>query len=275
MKTENSEWWTPTKVGLLLTSVVLIGFAYLAWQRNCVLLPSEVLECRTNWGWFLSSPPNEVGDTLAGVASALAFIWIIITVRIQGHELREQRKELELTRTELKLARKAQEKQLEVMQKQADIFADERIDRTHERVKKTLDEMLYDLLSEIEFERSIHGHFAPSLLGIDPTELHVFYRLNQQNLDGHTPDEKIKCASRNAFLACIGFKKLLEKEAITVQIASKRGYYEYIAGKANEVTKLYDDLSADQRVRLESIGVKSIHTSLQEIINMPFWRETP
>ena len=139
---ENAGWLTPTKVGFALTALVLAGFVYMAWQRNCVLLPSEVLECQTNWAWFLSSPPNEVGDTLAGFAGALALIWIIITVWIQGHELREQRKELELTRTELTLAREAQEKQLEVMQKQADIFEDEKKQRVWDRSKETLDELI-------------------------------------------------------------------------------------------------------------------------------------
>jgi Putative phage abortive infection protein len=47
---------------------------------------------------FLESSPSAVGDTLAGVAGALAFLWIIITVRLQSSELAKQREELRLTR---------------------------------------------------------------------------------------------------------------------------------------------------------------------------------
>lgn len=106
-ETENTGWWTPTKVGFGLTALVLFGFACMAAQRNCVLLPSEVLECRTNWAWFLSSPPNEVGDTLAGFAGSLAFIWIVVTVAIQSKELSEQREQLRLQTDEFKMTNDA------------------------------------------------------------------------------------------------------------------------------------------------------------------------
>lgn len=42
---------------------------------------------------LIKSPPNEIGDTLAGIAGALAFLWIIVTVQLQATELREQREE--------------------------------------------------------------------------------------------------------------------------------------------------------------------------------------
>jgi hypothetical protein len=50
------------------------------------------------WSWrllsFLTSPSNEIGDTFAGIAGALAFLWIIVTVMLQSSELSEQRKEI-------------------------------------------------------------------------------------------------------------------------------------------------------------------------------------
>ena len=268
-------WWTPVKVGVTLTVAVILGFCYMAFQTNCIILDTNVLECRNNWARFLTSKPNEIGDTLAGFAGTLAFVWIVVTVWVQGYELQEQRKELELTRKELKSAREAQEKQLEVMQKQAEIFEDEQVDRKHDRVKRKLDEMLQSLLSEIEFERNIDGHFIPSLGEPVMTELHVFHRLNQEGLEGSALDEKLRDASRNAFIAFRNFKSLVEQDAISVQLSSKKNYYQYIANKTNEVLKLHEELSADQQVRLESIGVKSMQASLQEIVSLPFWSETP
>ncbi|MFY0647236.1 hypothetical protein [Sulfitobacter geojensis] len=60
----------------------------------------------------MTSPPNEKGDTLAGLAGSLAFLWIIITVLLQGKELSLQRDEIEKMRI-------TQEKQTGLLVKQA------------------------------------------------------------------------------------------------------------------------------------------------------------
>jgi hypothetical protein len=80
----------PLQVGGALTKSFLMAIILLA------ILPQYTAES----GWqfrfwaFLLSPPNEIGDTLAGIAGVLAFLWIIITVWLQSIELKEQRKEL-------------------------------------------------------------------------------------------------------------------------------------------------------------------------------------
>ncbi len=51
---------------------------------------------------FLSSKPNEMGDTLAGLAGTLAFIWIVVTVWLQSNELSEQREQLKLQTIEFR-----------------------------------------------------------------------------------------------------------------------------------------------------------------------------
>ena len=56
--------------------------------------------CETRLLAFWYAPANEVGDTLAGIAGSLAFLWIIVTVMLQGKELAAQRNELKLTRKE-------------------------------------------------------------------------------------------------------------------------------------------------------------------------------
>ncbi|WP_170526226.1 hypothetical protein [Ruegeria arenilitoris] len=44
-------------------------------------------ECVSKWSYLRSAPPNEIGDTLAGVAGALAFVWVAASVVIQRLEL--------------------------------------------------------------------------------------------------------------------------------------------------------------------------------------------
>jgi hypothetical protein len=110
---------------------------------------------RTRYLEFLSSPPNAIGDTLAGIFAPLAFIWIVVTVFLQSHELSEQRKELSLTRDELKLAREAQEHQLKVMQKQADIFESEKRQRDQYEAREVVEALLkktFDYIIEIRDE---------------------------------------------------------------------------------------------------------------------------
>lgn len=51
------------------------------------------------WG-LMTSPSNEIGDTFAGIAGVLAFLWIIVTVWLQSQELAAQREELKEQREE-------------------------------------------------------------------------------------------------------------------------------------------------------------------------------
>ncbi len=126
--------------GIVLSIAIFGIYAFLALQESC-----SVKECQRNWARFIASPPNEIGDTLAGLSGGLAFLWIIVAVFLQGQELREQRKELALTREELRLAREAQEQQLLVMQKQADIFEDEKRRRDQDATRRYTDRNLKSL----------------------------------------------------------------------------------------------------------------------------------
>lgn len=84
-------------LGFFLTALFVGCCWYLATQIICKSNGSTEI-CLTNFDVFLASPPNEKGDTLAGLAGSLAFLWIIITVLMQGRELAFQREELERMR---------------------------------------------------------------------------------------------------------------------------------------------------------------------------------
>jgi uncharacterized membrane protein YciS (DUF1049 family) len=140
IQTRFVRYTNPVVWGLCLTILLGLLVAFLAVQLG----PDGSNQFST----FLSSPPNAIGDTLAGIFAPLAFIWIVVTVFLQSQELREQRAELSLTRQELKLAREAQEKQLAVMQIQADIFADEKRQRDEVAADAHVNELVESLVDE-------------------------------------------------------------------------------------------------------------------------------
>lgn len=83
------------KLALGLTAITLLVLFVFAFTKGC----AAGAECDTSgWEYFLFASPNEIGDTLAGVAGSLAFLWLITTVFLQGKELSAQRKELRLSR---------------------------------------------------------------------------------------------------------------------------------------------------------------------------------
>jgi len=134
----------PLFIGIGATKLFLALVLFLA------LLPQQE---EGDWSWrlwsFFIQPPNEIGDTLAGIAGALAFLWIIVTVMMQSKELAAQREELSLTRKEFTRMAEAQSKQVELLVKQGEIFKDEQKQRMQSRQKELLErriEGLHDLL---------------------------------------------------------------------------------------------------------------------------------
>ena len=120
-------------------SVILVG-AVIYWASWAKIVSYSAP--RTNFEVFLASRPNEVGDLLAGVAGALAFIWIIVTVWLQSKELAAQREELKLTRVEMEEQRRATQDMARAMEAQANVLEDERKRRREERASDFLNERL-------------------------------------------------------------------------------------------------------------------------------------
>jgi hypothetical protein len=85
----------PLAWGLLSTVAIAISVLVLA------VGPIGCSGCESRLNQFLNSRPNEMGDSLAGIAGTLAFTWIIVTVALQSIELKEQRLELHNTNEHL------------------------------------------------------------------------------------------------------------------------------------------------------------------------------
>ncbi|NNE52028.1 MAG: hypothetical protein HKN30_06445, partial [Sulfitobacter sp.] len=121
-------------LGFVLTALFVIFCAVIGVMDNCETI-GDVEDCRSNFGRFLLSPPNEKGDTLAGIAGSLAFLWIIITVLLQGKELALQREEIEKMRL-------TQEKQTGLLLKQSSQMDQYRVDEKIEKLVSHLNDTL-------------------------------------------------------------------------------------------------------------------------------------
>ncbi len=88
--------WGPVDGGWLITIAWLLFVEWLAFQPS-----SNPQEYATKLDEFINSPTSQIGDTLAGVFAVLALVWIIVTVFLQSHELKEQRNEIRTTNVHL------------------------------------------------------------------------------------------------------------------------------------------------------------------------------
>jgi hypothetical protein len=138
-------------LGLAATAVYLLGVGSYFWN-----VPSE------KYLWRLD--PNNFGDTLAGIAGPLAFIWLVLGFFIQSEQLKAQgasvdaqrealemqRTELELQRNELKLQREETSRLADEAAKQAAAVA---LNEAHARRDTFL--RTFDLVSPMQISLAI------------------------------------------------------------------------------------------------------------------------
>ncbi|MBY6083712.1 hypothetical protein [Ruegeria arenilitoris] len=160
-------WGVVATVGILA-----FGFwtAHLA-VCDTTLLGSENCE-ESKWRYFLKAAPNEVGDTLAGFAGALAFVWLIATVWLQGQELAAQRQELREQRLATQEMAQAQNEQVQMLKLQGDIFRQEQKQRLEDRNDALLQRKLENLKAYL-IRRFKEEHFVGWLF--DMQGLFKFY----------------------------------------------------------------------------------------------------
>ena len=104
--------WREVDSTIKISLTITLAFLVIVFLFSFTPVCDEAGNCNeSGYSYFAKSTPNEVGDTLAGLAGSLAFLWLITTVFLQGKELREQRKEL-------KLARIAQQEQVAAFDEQ-------------------------------------------------------------------------------------------------------------------------------------------------------------
>jgi hypothetical protein len=167
---ELSKGWEPTDTGWVLTIGVIVLVESLALPEQCY---SD--GCRSKLDDFLRLKPSEMGDTLAGLFSALAFIWIIVTVFMQSRELREQRKEFREQRL-------ATQHMARAMAAQAKIFEAEQRQRVEEYASSECEAIVEQL-----HRRTLHIFSTQLQLQIkdgDPVNFRVLEHISKRYSTG-------------------------------------------------------------------------------------------
>lgn len=257
----------------------------LAWSKAFVAFVAllAVLPNATDAGWefrlwtFMTSPPNEIGDTLAGIAGALAFLWIIVTVQLQSKELKEQREELEQARGEYAKMAEAQGEQVKLMTAQAEIFTKEQQQREEARAEQLLNEKLRSFIIRLVESPSKGLCWAFSNDEIDDEfggfgEIHGV-SLSSEKYENQTVDE-----------ATIDFRRRLPNlreslwdllhQSVDYRLPVRAGDVRNLIHDLESIVEMEQSLSAPQRERLSRLRIPEIVDHLQRLDATPeLWKE--
>ena len=257
----------PVDVGFFLTIAIFLAVEWAAFQPA-----SNPTQFVNKFDEFAHMKPSEMGDAMAGVFAALAFVWIIVTVFLQSIELREQRKEF-------RGQRKATQDMARSMKAQAEIFKDEQRQRKEQEARELLDELISGLRMSIENEQSTHwtvklrrepsiylSHKVPSVeeeSSIRPFRYfrkehpnkEKFFRAQHEKLglfceriEEHKSEGRVlQCPSRN--------------EALGIQL------------QASRILELLETLSEAQKERVQNLKIVGIEACLANLLRQDIWAE--
>ncbi|MBA4491206.1 hypothetical protein [Paracoccus sp. S1E-3] len=142
--------------GRINTLPIWVGAALTATVLGCVIWAglSPICDaagaCAPRWKLLANAPANELGDTLSGVGSVLAFIWVIVTVWMQSIQLQLQRRDMHAQQAETR-------RMTEATVVQARIYQQEQDERAEDRAGKELEALVDRLLTSAEFMQSWDG----------------------------------------------------------------------------------------------------------------------
>lgn len=210
-----------------------------------------VTNCPNKFQLLLQAPPNEVGDTLAGFAGTLAFLWIIVTVMLQSKELAAQRQELSLSRKE-------SAKMASALKDQADIFKDEKKQRAEIAAKEVFENLLLrlgrslDVLAELKVFWSweeADGSFSHNLVAWRQEDQEERIREFCHSLDG----------AWRFFVQEENEKEFNKKPSI-------HGIFEYLIRELKSIEEVVPKLSEAQQIRAIDLGLYYAADNLSDLI---------
>jgi len=268
------DWLTHPVTWGILTTVVIVGFGFwLGSLESC----NDTGACQSKFAAFLVAGPNEVGDTLAGFAGALAFVWIIVTAWLQSQELAEQRKELRLTRLEMGEQRKASQDMARAMNIQADIFLDEQRQRDELRAEMLLNEKLRSLVVAIS-ESGTQGlvwHYSNDIID-DEFGSHgeiTSRSIGNPSDENKTIDEAMLALHRRLSGMYDDLWDLLHM-SVGASLPKRTELISEIVKKAENIIAMKDDLSFPQQERLSRMRLGEIVSYIKGLDETPdFWKE--
>lgn len=212
---------------------------------------------------FVHLKPSEMGDALAGVFSALAFVWIIVTVMMQSKELMLQRNELKLTRSETKRTADALGKQVEVLK-------DEQSQRQEDRAMRLLAQKLGTLRNSMDQSHLSTWRYAKDESGDFPVNEIRLFRSSDlgelpRDIDAYVWEQSLAVLSSSRRLAKIGREfQILQKPV--------QNHALDICQQLSSIVALEAKLSEDQRERIHKIGLYVLREKLIETVRMDIWQ---
>ncbi|MEP4979619.1 hypothetical protein [Ascidiaceihabitans sp.] len=270
-----------TTITYFVIFLAAVGFplAWLGHTEYCAFVDGKEVCGISFFDRFLSSPPNEIGDTLAGVFGSLAFLAAAVAVVMQSFELAAQREELRLTRIEFEAQREATQEMAIAMKAQAEVFKDEMNSRAEYSAERLLDQYITGIINHTASEKSwgsVWEHDGGHEIFSSPSSQSIFATRNpwERNL---TLDDTILQAAYSVY----SFHKLVS-EWLEAKIEFNKGErktgYSKLLRYLNEIIALESKLSADQKQRLKNIDIEHFRDFLAALLEMEIWElesETP
>lgn len=243
----------PVGIGAVLSAVIL--FATIIAGLDPIELNGEIAP-RINH--LINAPANELGDTLAGVAGALAFIWLAVAVFLQ-------RTELELQRQELRAQRGEWEKMSRSLDAQARVFEDEQREREEHRSDREFDAVLEVLGRQLWDAEERSYWFWEEALGINSITI---FR-DHPTLSG---DEKIRATMR--YVGDVADR--VSSQDVTYEQYPDREKYKRISEILADLVRLQEKMSRSGRCRAAELGIAAARDSLQKLLQTEdVWNPAP
>lgn len=213
---------------------------------------------------------NELGDFLAGAFAPVAFLWLVAAVLIQAQELRAQREELAMTRQELADSREVMKVQAEQArnqalqaQRQADFIGEQT-----ENLRRQSEEAHRERQDRV-FEELLHATHKESLSKLSSAEHHV---QTESGLNlSRFPDFR-KQTYDEAFF---DMAQHLDNLRLLLRSISKTARWplntEPLIELSNSIIiaiAMESKISPAGQVKMNSLGLKRIHSSIGEIIEI-------
>lgn len=251
---------SPIAWGVLFSVGVLLVAALAAGGTAC-----DDAGCGQRLDAILRAPFNEIGDTLSGFGSVLAFFWLTITVWLQRQELAEQRRELIAQRKETARMADAQAEQVRILQKQAEIFALEQEQRLEMAAKALLDQRLRGLVERIRDQQDrivVPRNRSEAPANGATVDLGPLQRLS---IGSESPDQVIS-TFRRAFSKYDGY---LFRNDLRLAETDKHAFYmmEFLLDDIEKeiagILDLLPRLSDDQRCRVSGLQFSNIRQTIR------------
>ncbi len=253
-------WAVVLSIGFLLLLAVLGNVP----TCNIELFPNGA--CPPKWQHIVYARINEVGDTLAGLAGVLAFIWLVATVLLQAHELREQRKALLQQKDETAAMAQA-------ISKQTNFLKDESRERKEIAKRDEMEALLRSAIWLIQSSES-QSNFVEWLISSVQTQFGGGQLTSSNNYEfADTIDSWIIVLDGALDRRFSGRDAVFEGRVEFDQVMFE-GELDF--GRLPEATELLQQaldlrpyLSTSQKIRLDGMGVQRVVDRLREILSTP------